>query len=600
MRYDGNTFQYYSTSDGLINNRVWDMLADSAGNIWFCTAPQAAGTRGGVTRFDCESFRGFTTDDGLAHDRVRDIVEDRQGVIWFATIAGLSRYDGTSIETIDGGCGVPTDSIWALTEDRHGHLWIGTSGGGVYRYDGESCESFTKQHGLPSNDIWSICEDQAGVIWIGTSGAGVGRIDGSVIQTMNASDGLAGNMVQSFCACSGGDLWIGTNGGLTRYRPPTAFPPPVFIDAVVAGRRYESESEIEIESTVGLVAFEFHGMSFKTRPESLLYRCRLNGFDDDWRSVRDGRLEYQDLPPGTYTFEVVAIDRDLVHSQGAAELSLSVTADARDEQIDELEQRVRERTRALEDSQAHLVQSEKMAALGNLVAGIAHEINNPVGAMSSAADIVGRGLLRLRELLDIDGTGVQDAKVTKILELLEGNNQNVIVAGNRVAEVVRSLKNFARLDEAPFQKADLREGLDSTLTLLSRDMGVRISVVRKFDKIPLIMCYASELNQVFMNLLSNAIQSTVGEGTVTVETFARDPDVFVRISDAGKGIPTQNLERIFDPGFTTHGVGVGVGLGLSTSYNIVRKHGGSIEVESEVGKGSTFTIRLPERTAGPT
>ena len=300
-----------------------------------------------------------------------------------------------------------------------------------------------------------------------TSGAGAGRFDGHVIQTMNAADGLAGNMVQSFCACHGGYVWIGTNAGLTRYRPPAAFPPPVFIDAIVAGRRYESE--IEIEFSVGLVAFEFHGMSFKTMLKSLLYRCRLSGFDDDWRPVRDGRIEYQDLPPGDYTFEVVAIDRDLVYSREVASRTLTVTADTRDEQIDELEQRVRQRTRALEDSQTQLVQSEKMAALGNLVAGIAHEINNPVGAMSSAADIVGRGLERLPQLLDEGST--EDPQISKVLGLLEGNNQNVIIAGNRVAEVVRSLKNFARLDEAPFQKADLRDGLDSTLTLLKRDMG---------------------------------------------------------------------------------------------------------------------------------
>lgn len=336
-------------------------------------------------------------------------------------------------------------------------------------------------------------------------------------------------------------------------------------------------------------------MSFKTLPASLLYRCRLKGFYDDWHMVRDGRIEYQDLPPGSYTFEVVAIDRDMVYSDTAAARTLTVMADTRDEQIDELEQRVRERTRELEDSQTQLVQSEKMAALGNLVAGIAHEINNPVGAMGNAADIVGRGLQRLHQLLD--ESSVEEPQVTEVLDLLEGNNENVIISGNRVAEVVRSLKNFARLDEAPYQKAGLRDGLESTLTLLKRDMGMRISVERKFGDIPQIMCYASELNQVFMNLLSNAVQHTTGEGTITVETFARDTHVYVRISDTGKGMPAQNLERIFDPGFTPHGVGVGVGLGLSTSYNIVSKHGGTIEVESEVGKGSTFTVRLPQLTS---
>ena len=598
--YDGETFEYYTTSDGLINNRVWSMFADSRGDIWFCTAPQAAGSSGGVTRFDGDSFVGMTTADGLAHDRVRRVLEDDEGTIWLATFGGLNRYDGDSIETIGGDSGLPADSIWALAQDRHGDLWLGTSGGGVCRYDGESCQTFTTEQGLPSNDVWTICEDRAGTIWIGTSGAGAGRYDGRVLQTLNTADGLAGNMVQSFCSCRDGYVWIGTNAGLTRYHPPAAFPPPVFIDAVVAGRRYEKETALEIESRVGLVAFEFHGMSLKTRPESLLYRCRLVGFDDDWRAVRNGRVEYQDLTPGRYSFEVVAIDRDLVYSHEIAGLSLTVTPDTRDEQIDELEQRVRERTRELEDSQAQLIQSEKMAALGNLVAGIAHEINNPVGAMSSAADIVGRALLRLRELLAAADGAAAQAQIAKLLDLLESNNRNVIVAGNRVAEVVRSLKNFARLDEAPFQKADLREGLESTLTLLKRDMGTRVTVVREFGEIPEILCYASELNQVFMNLLSNAVQNTVGEGTLTVATFHRDGRVGVRISDTGRGIPARNLERIFDPGFTTHGVGVGVGLGLSTSYNIVRKHGGTIDVESELGVGSTFTVLLPERAARAT
>ncbi len=599
--WTGETVEYYTSTDGLVSDRVWNILEDRHGHLWFCTAPTAAGSTGGVTRYDGETFFGYTTDDGLPTDRVREVLEGRDGNIWFATFHGLSRYDGETFDTFTTKEGLPSNSVWAMEEDRRDNLWLGTSGSGVCRYDGESFEKFTTEHGLPSDSIWSILEDRSGTIWFGTSGGGIARYDGRVIQAMNTADGLAGNLAHRLYQDRDGYVWIGTNSGMTRYRAPDEYPPPVFVDAVVAGRRYGQEDELDIEESVGLVAFEFHGMSFKTRPDALVYRYRLSGGHDDWRVTREQRVEYEGLECGQYCFEVVAVDRDLVYSQQPASVCVNVVPDTRDEQIDELERRVRERTRELEESHGQLIQSEKMAALGNLVAGIAHEINNPIGAMSSALDIVGRAIERLQQQVDEDGREMaEEAELHRLIRLLETNNRNAIAAGNRVAEVVRSLKNFARLDEAEYQMADLREGLDSTLTLLRRDLGDRITVERQYGDIPKILCFPGELNQVFMNLIANAIQSVNGEGTVTIETSARDEGVCVSIGDTGTGIPPENLERIFDPGFTTHGVGVGVELGLSTSYNIVQKHGGSIEVESEVGRGSTFTVRVPERSGGPT
>ena len=598
---DGDTVRYYTTSDGLVNNRIWNILEDRSGTLWFCTAPTAAGTRGGVSRFDGDSFTEITTADGLSHDRVREMLQDRHGNIWFATFSGLSRFDGNSFTTFTTRDGLASDSIWAMVEDRRGNLWLGTSGSGVCRYDGERFETFTSDDGLPSDSIWSILEDLNGTIWFGTSGGGVARYDGRAIQALNTADGLAGNLVQTLYQDRDGYVWIGTNNGMTRYRPPAEFPPPIILDAVVAGRRYGQEEELNVEVSVGLVAFEFHGMSFKTRPDALVYRYRLVGCHDDWRTTRIGRVEYEGLDCGTYCFEVLAIDRDLVYSKQPAAVCLNVVPDTRDEQIDELEQRVVERTRELEASHTKLIQSEKMAALGNLVAGIAHEINNPMGAMSSALDIVGRGIERLQRQVDDDGKEVaEEPELYRILRLLETNNRNAIAASNRVAEVVRSLKNFARLDEAAYQMADLHEGLDSTLTLLRRDLGDDVTVDKQYGDIPKILCYPGELNQVFLNLIGNAIQSIESEGVVTIETSARDGEIQLRISDTGKGIPSENIARIFDPGFTTHGVGVGVGLGLSTAFNIVQKHGGSIEVESDVGVGSTFTVRLPEKAGGAT
>ena len=257
---------------------------------------------------------------------------------------------------------------------------------------------------------------------------------------------------------------------------------------------------------------------------------------------------------------------------------------------------LKEILRQLRETQNHLVMQEKMASLGKLVAGVAHEINNPIGAVNSSVDNVDRCI---DKILDVLGKGETEEAVkgkgqlAQIVKVLKDNTRNALTAGERIAQVVKSLKAFARLDEAEYQKVDLHEGLDSTLTLQQHELKDRIHVVRTYGEIPEIDCYAGELSQVFMNLLVNAIQAIEGEGTIRIETSADSEYVYVKISDTGKGILPENIDQIFDPGFTTRGSGVGTGLGLSTSYNIVQKHEGEIEVESEVGKGSTFTVRIP-------
>jgi signal transduction histidine kinase len=149
------------------------------------------------------------------------------------------------------------------------------------------------------------------------------------------------------------------------------------------------------------------------------------------------------------------------------------------------------------------------------------------------------------------------------------------------------------LDEAELKTADLHEGLESTLTLVHHELKNRVQVVKEYGDIPSISCHPNQINQVFMNLLVNASQAVRGEGTITIKTFRDGDTVNVQISDTGAGIPPENLSRIFDPGFTTKGVGVGTGLGLSICFKIAQDHGGRIDVESTAGEGSTFTVRLP-------
>jgi PAS domain S-box-containing protein len=265
-------------------------------------------------------------------------------------------------------------------------------------------------------------------------------------------------------------------------------------------------------------------------------------------------------------------------------------------EAEELERLVAARTRDLRESQAKLVQQEKMAALGKLVAGVAHEMNTPIGTINSNADTLNRSLQKLRQLLTSDDCPQavrEDRKVNQLLSMVEDIARINQIACERIVDIVGSLRNFARLDEAEQKMADLHEGLDSTLTLVHHELKNRIRVIREYGDIPQIHCHPNKINQVFMNLLVNAAQAIEGQGTITIRTFREGDIVNVQFSDTGTGIRPENLSRIFDPGFTTKGVGVGTGLGLSIVFQIIRDHGGSIDVESEVGKGSTFTLRLP-------
>jgi PAS domain S-box-containing protein len=253
---------------------------------------------------------------------------------------------------------------------------------------------------------------------------------------------------------------------------------------------------------------------------------------------------------------------------------------------------IRERNRL----ERQLVQSEKMAALGQLVAGVAHEINTPIGSIHSNAGISKRALGMVQKALETDdvkqalGENRKLARALKILDENVGSNQ---VASERIVEVVRALKNFARLDESDFKKANLHDGLDNTMMLLRHELKHGVEVTKNYGELPHVECFPNQLNQVFMNIMVNAVQAMGGKGALTVETKVDGDHVLVRIGDSGKGIPKEDLGRIFDPGFTRKGVGVGTGLGLSISYQIIERHKGAISVESEVGKGSTFEIRLP-------
>ncbi|UCD63479.1 MAG: hypothetical protein JSW34_12135 [Candidatus Zixiibacteriota bacterium] len=253
--------------------------------------------------------------------------------------------------------------------------------------------------------------------------------------------------------------------------------------------------------------------------------------------------------------------------------------------------------RDLHDTQAQLIQSEKMASLGQLVAGVAHEINNPIGAISSMNNTLTKAVDRLKEQLTASASvGESDTAgdTSKMLAAIDDANKVISSGTERVTDIVSRLRSFARLDEAELKRVDIHECLEDTLALIRHELKHNITVLREYADLPEISCFPKRLNQVLLNILINARQAIEGKGEIRISTGGvGEGQVFVAIEDTGPGIPPANLDKIFDPGFTTKGAGIGTGLGLSICYQIIKDHRGDIRVESELGRGTKFTVILP-------
>jgi signal transduction histidine kinase len=244
-----------------------------------------------------------------------------------------------------------------------------------------------------------------------------------------------------------------------------------------------------------------------------------------------------------------------------------------------------------------------MAGLGTMIAGIAHEITNPINFVYANMPILANHLKDLKKLLRAyeAGTSSQEIEMLKeemdldfVLDDLDTLIGNCMEGAERVRQIVLDLRKFARQDEAEKQEVDIHEGINSTMTIVHNRLKNRITVHKDFGDVPKIFCYPGQLNQVILNLLTNAIDAIEDKGNIWIRTWQEDSYVKISIRDNGQGIPPDVLLRIFDPFFTTKPVGSGTGLGLTVSHQIIERHGGKIEVESEVHVGTMFTISIPK------
>lgn len=257
----------------------------------------------------------------------------------------------------------------------------------------------------------------------------------------------------------------------------------------------------------------------------------------------------------------------------------------------------------LEQANRQLLQSEKLAAIGQLAAGVAHEINNPVGYVYSNLQSLGTYLEDLFRVTDAVDTAVSldDLRAIKKnidYNFLKGDLQDLLAESRegieRVKTIISAMKDFSHIDDEEFKFADLHRGIETTLNVVNNELKYKATVIREFGDLPDVECISSQINQVIMNLLVNAAHAIEDFGEIVIRSHCDGERAVVEVEDSGKGIAKENLHRIFEPFFTTKPVGKGTGLGLSLSFNIIQKHNGDITAEqASSGKGTCFRISLP-------
>ena len=613
-RYDGQTFANFTRANGIPSGEVVGAYQDRDGDMWFGT------WESGVSRFDGERLTTFTTEDGLATNKVVQMFQDSDGNIWFGSDGkGATRYDGrrpvgetfTIFTTKEG---LAHDDVLDICEDDQGNIWFATHGG-ISRYDGrrpigETFTTFTTKDGLAANDVHAIFQGEEGDIWIGTDGGGVSRFDGQVFQNLTREDGLASNLAFCIVGDGKGGLWICDNAGLTRFQAPEPTPLPVFIDAVVANRRYHKVEEVAIPASVGLVAFEFRAMSFKTPPDHIVYLHRLQGYEEEWRQTRSNRVEYADLPRGDYVFQIRAVDRDLNYSQPASVgvvihfsyaqiawrsglalaigliliLGVRLASNAR-------KLRLSNDRLSSTNQDLHLAKEAAEAAnraKSQFLANISHEIRTPMNAILGYAQI-------LQHNPDLDD------RQQLAVETIENSGEHLLGLINEVLDISKIEAGRMELHPVDFDLAHLLGGLAHMFELRCKEKDLSWNLERPdWESLP-VRGDEGKLRQVLINLLSNAVKFTeAGDVTLSIEAAGEHCYRF-SVVDTGVGIAEKEVDALFQP-FEQGSAGLqqgGTGLGLSIARRQIELMGSRLEVDSAPGDGSrfSFALELPSAAA---
>jgi ligand-binding sensor domain-containing protein/signal transduction histidine kinase len=636
--YSNGTFKNFSTGDGLLNDSIYTFLEDRAGKIWI-------GTGGGLSVYSpgadksSGKFRNYTTRNGLPNNIVISLAEDMNGVIWIGTAKGICRFINGAISppgfkqkslpihalfgdrkgnlwfsdlkglwkvagdktfhysTRDG---LVYNRVYSIFEDSRGRLWIGT-GQGVSCFSNGQFINYTTDDGLPDNACYFLLEDDSGNLWIGTA-KGVTRFNGKTFKPYTSRDGLAfDEMSEGACLKdSRGYLWFGTSNGVSRFDLKfdrmNTIPPPVYITHFsVLGKEYPMSDNIHLHHNQNYLKFDFIGISF-TSPENVQYKCQLKGIEREWFETQQRNISYPSLPPGNYSFTVIAVNNDGIESLKPGEVRFRILPPFWQTwwfqalsvlfllflivmvllwRINRAKEKI-----ALQERNKQLVMAQKMELLGILASGAVHDLKNLL------AIIIGYSKIAVQHV------DREDEKIRPI--------ENIKSTAVAAVQVVKQMLAFTRQTYDKTMAVNLPNLLDDILEILNVTTPAEVKIRWEPPKEEVCLYInPTKFQQVVMNLCLNAVQAMPKEGELNIRLYKvrdRGNRVILEVSDTGIGIEKENLEKIFDPLFTTKAPGKGTGLGLFVVKQIVEEYKGKIDVQSKPGEGSTFKISFPSET----
>ncbi len=583
---------YFTATGELTGDKVLTIRRTSDGDIW-------VGTNGGISVFGKDGWKHITAQDGLVRGDIRSIFEDNDGVIYVGSYGGgLSRIEDGQITSYSASDGLYENVVSRITEDINGNLWmIGNMG--LFMLNKQQFNDL-ETNKIPHLTCTSF-EFEDGMI--------EGNSSGRVAKT---ADGLT---------------WWPTIKGMAAIDIDQDYQDPVptktlIQEVIISG--VENTGPIGEKVTLGKdqrdIEVTYAGLKF-SNPAKINYRYKLEGYDKDWRENGIKRtVNYTNLNPGNYLLKIQASNLNGAWESEPATIKISVIPTVwemawtkiiavllllllvwlffiwrnrylikkreelsaivalRTKELHEKNQQLETTLSNLKVTQDKLVQSEKMASLGTMIAGVSHEINNPLQFIQNGLDL----LKKSRH--DLDG----------VKEHLDPSLEIIDTGIKRASEIVTSLNQFSRTNENNNEQFDLREVLENCLVILRNRLNAKASVVVKIPDEKL-MCRGNEgkLHQAFLNLLSNAEQAIDETGKIIIEAKKCPDKIEIAISDTGHGISPEIRSKIFDPFFTTKPPGKGTGLGLSITYEIINQHKGTIDINSEQGKGSVFIVSLP-------
>lgn len=661
--------------------RVTTIHEDRDGLLWIGTSGGGISRYDKKQNFFTHYRNNPEDPHSLSINSIICIQEDHEGFLWILTDGGgINRLDRSTGKCVvyrndpSTANSLVDNRVFCAYEDEERQLWLGTSSG-LNKLDAgrQNFELFTEKDGLSNNVVYGIVPDNQGRLWLSTN-RGLSRLDVRTRQFRNYDkwDGLQSDEFNfgAYARTSQGEMLFGGVNGFNIFDPENVMDnpvaPPVLLTSFKTFDKDVSTSvfisslqSMTVPYSENILLFEFTALDF-TRPSKIQYAYRMEGFDNEWTYSKRRHVTYTNLDPGGYVFRVRAANSDGVWNQEGLKLAITITPPfwqtwwfrllsalglvgagflwythrvrsmrAYQKQLEkdvaERTQELKQKTEQLENAfdelksaEAQLIQAEKMASLGQMVAGIAHEINNPISFINGNLDMLRSYMNDIIRLIGLCEQAIDDPQKKQAIvhekyhlrfdELKNEIDQSIEVAlagTRRIESIIGNLRNFSRLDEVEYKETDINRDLDTVVDLFVQEKNIAIE--RLYTTHAIAPVFVREMNLCFRNILVNAVQAIreaekkdilqPGGGKIIIRTeraHHRGGDaVRIVFNDNGAGIPEKFIGKIFEPFFTTREVGQGRGLGLSEAYGIIQKHQGAIEVRSKEHHGTEINITIP-------